>query len=148
MRFHPLFSDELGLVASPHHPIAQLKKIRPQDLADQKLVLYSRASSTWNLLERQFARLRLPIRDPIELGSIEAIKELVKLGLGIALLARWVCERELKEGSLIYLPMPRAKLVRHWCVGAAVGRTLSVAEQTFTNLCKSASKRLTESQNK
>jgi LysR family transcriptional regulator, low CO2-responsive transcriptional regulator len=142
LQFHPLFTDEMGLIASPHHPLSQLKKIRTQDLTDQKLVLYSRSSSTWNLLERQFAKLRLPLRDPIELGSIEAIKELVKLGLGIAVLAKWVCERELSEGSLVFMHMPGAKLTRTWCVGAPSGKTLSVAEQTFTSLCKAASKRL------
>lgn len=142
LQFHSLFSDELGLVMSPHHPVARLGRIRVQDLADQKLVLYSRASSTWNMLERQFAKLRMPLRDPIELGSIEAIKELVKLGLGIAVLAKWVCERELAEGSLIYSPMPGSKLIRNWCIGAPAGKTLSVAEQTFTSLCKAASKRL------
>lgn len=146
LQFHSLFSDELSLVASPYHPISQLKKVRPQDLADQKLVLYSRASSTWHLLERHFARLKVPVRDPIELGSIEAIKELVKLGLGIAVLARWVCERELEEGSLIHLPLPGTRIARQWCIGAVSGRTLSVAEQTFTSLCKAASKRLTQLQ--
>ncbi len=142
LQFHPLFNDELGLVASPYHPISKIKKVRSQDLAAHKLVLYSRASSTWNLLERHFARLKLPMRDPIELGSIEAIKELVKLGLGIAVLARWVCEREIAEGSLVYLPMPGTKLTRQWCVGISAGRSPSVAEQTFINLCKAASKRL------
>jgi LysR family transcriptional regulator, low CO2-responsive transcriptional regulator len=143
LQYHALFSDELGLVASPHHPICSLKKVRAQDLANHKLVLYSRASSTWNLLERHFAKLKVPIRNPIELGSIEAIKELLKLGLGIALLARWVCQRELNEGSLVYLPMPGAKLVRNWCIGIQAGRTLSVAEQTFTSLCRAAASRLT-----
>jgi DNA-binding transcriptional LysR family regulator len=142
LQYHPLFSDELGLVASPYHPISMLKKVRAQDLANQKLVLYSRASGTWNLLERHFARLKLPMRDPIELGSIEAIKELVKLGLGIALLAKWVCEREIADGSLVFQPMPGTKLVRHWCIGASAGRDLSVAEETFTSLCRAASKRL------
>jgi LysR family transcriptional regulator, low CO2-responsive transcriptional regulator len=144
LAFHPLFSDELHLVVSPYHPIAQLKKVRPQDLAAEKLVLYSRTSSTWNLLERQFARVRLSMGDPIELGSIEAIKELIKLGLGVSLLARWVCQRELDEGSLVQVPMTGLRLRRHWCVATAAGRTLSVAEQTFTSLCQAASKRLND----
>ncbi len=142
LQYHPLFTDELGLVASPYHPISKLKKVRAQDLVNQKLVLYSRASSTWNQIERHFARSKLQIRDPIELGSIEAIKELVKLGLGIAMLARWVCERELSAGSLVFIPMPGTRLSRHWCIGVAAGKTLSVAEQTFTGLCRAASKRL------
>jgi LysR family transcriptional regulator, low CO2-responsive transcriptional regulator len=144
LHFQTLFTDELGLVVSPYHPLAQLKKVRTQDLAEQKLVLYSRASSTWNLLERQFARLRLPLRDPIELGSIEAIKELVKLGLGVAVLAKWVCQRELSEGSLLHVPMPGSKLFRNWCIGTAATKSLSVAEQTFTSLCQAASKRLAD----
>jgi hypothetical protein len=40
------------------------------------------------------------------------------------------------------VPMPGLRLRRHWCVATVAGRTLSVAEQTFTSLCQAASKRL------
>ena len=63
-------------------------------------------------------RMGAPPRDWIELGETGAIKELVKLGLGISIMARWIVREELEEKSLAYLPLPGAKLRRTWCVAA------------------------------
>ncbi|MBC7783626.1 MAG: LysR family transcriptional regulator [Burkholderiales bacterium] len=136
---YPLFEDELGLVVNPLHPIARLPKVRPQDLTDQRLVLYSRVSTTWRLVERHWSRLRQPMNDPIELGSIEAIKELVKLGLGISVLAKWVIGPQLADGSLVWRPLPGPRLKRRWVVGTQPNRVLSLAEKTFVELLRQCS---------
>jgi LysR family transcriptional regulator, low CO2-responsive transcriptional regulator len=139
--FHALFDDQLGLVVSPMHRLSTIKKLRKQDLAGEKFVLYSRTSVTWRIVEQNFAKLGIPIRDSIELGSIEAIKELVKLGLGVAVLAAWVCQREIDEGSLTWLPIPGRTLSRHWAIASPAGRRLSQAQQTFVHLCQDVAKR-------
>jgi LysR family transcriptional regulator, low CO2-responsive transcriptional regulator len=36
----------------------------------------------------------MSLPDWIELGSMEVIKELVKLGLGVSLMAKWICRQE------------------------------------------------------
>ena len=77
-----------------------------------------------------------PLRDPIELGSMEAIKELVKLGLGVSIVAQWIARAEINERSLVWLHLPGGQLKRTWCIAAAAGRKLSVAEQTFVGLCQ------------
>jgi LysR family transcriptional regulator, low CO2-responsive transcriptional regulator len=140
--FHPLFRDELGLVMSRVHPLAGRKRVAIEDLAKEKWVLYSRASATWQLVEQHFARHQVHLREPIELGSIEAIKELVKLGLGMTVLSQWVCQREVEEGSLQWRSLPGSKLARQWCVAAEAGKKLSIAQQTFVSLCQAASVRL------
>ena len=70
-----------------------------------------------------------------EFGSIEAIKELVKLGLGVSILAPWTCRKELEEGSLATLPLGRRKLKRQWGILHWRGRRFSLAEETFIGLC-------------
>ena len=74
----------------------------------------------------------------IEVGSMEATKELVKLGLGVSILAKWVARKEIEEGSLVALPLGRRKLQRRWGILSWRGRRLSLAEETFIGLCKSA----------
>ncbi len=136
---YDLFQDELGLVLNPLHPLAKLPKIRPQDLVDQRLVLYSAMSTTWRMVERHWSRMRIPLNDPIELGSIEAIKELVKLGLGISVLARWVIEPQLADGSLVWRPMPGTTMRRKWVVGTKPHHHLNFAEKTFVELLRQCS---------
>lgn len=134
--FHDLFTDELRLMVSPLHPWAKAGKADKRQLADQQLVLYSRTSATSRMVERYFNKLQAPLRDWIELGDFGAIKELVKLGLGISVSAEWVAQPEIDEGSLVLLPLPGARLRRSWCIATTTGRKLSVAEQTFIGLCQ------------
>jgi DNA-binding transcriptional LysR family regulator len=65
---------------------------------------------------------------------MEAIKELVKIGLGVSVLAEWVARAELAEGSLVWLGLPGPRLRRTWSV-ATTDRPLTLAEQTFVGLC-------------
>jgi DNA-binding transcriptional LysR family regulator len=74
----------------------------------------------------------------IELGSMEAIKELVKLGLGVSILAPWIARREIEEGALVALSLGRRKLERRWGILHWRGKRLNLAEETFIGLCESA----------
>ena len=78
----------------------------------------------------------------IELGNIEAIKELVKLGLGISILAPWVAEKELAAGSLVALPLGKRKLQRRWGILLRKEQRLTLAQETFVGLCEAAAENL------
>ena len=139
-----LFDDELGFVVSAWHPWAKAGRVDRKDLARQRMVFYSRNSSTFRIVERFFVRMKTPLPDWIELGSMEAIKELVKLGLGVSMMARWICRAELAQRSLVWLAAPGGRLPRTWCVACQAGRKLSIAEQTFIGLCGDAAGHLAE----
>ncbi|MFT3787614.1 MAG: LysR family transcriptional regulator [Tepidisphaeraceae bacterium] len=130
-----LFHDQLGLVTHPLHRWATSGSLKLEEVERESFILYARSSMTFAIVESHFARLRRPIRDSIELGSIEAIKELVKLGLGVSVLAPWVMTRELSEGSLHWQKLPGPPLRRSWVI-AAPKREASLAEQTFIELCR------------
>ena len=142
LQFHRLFDDELLLAVSPLHPWAKAGKVDRRELSDQQMVLYSRNSATFKLVERHFAKLQAPLRNWIELGDIGAMKELVKLGLGISVMAPWVAAPEVRDGSLVLLPLPGPKLKRPWCIASVTGRALSIAEQTFIGLCQAVAARI------
>ena len=136
LSYTDLFTDELGVLVSPLHPWAKAGRADRRQLADQRLIVYSRRSATFRLLERYLAKAGVPLRDFIELGSMEAIKELVKMGLGVGVAAAWVARPELAERSLVWLPLPGGRLTRTWAVAAPAARDLTVAEQTFVGLCQ------------
>lgn len=142
--FHPLFEDELHLMVSPLHPWAKAGRVDREQLPDQQMVLYGRGSATARMVERHFVKLGVPLRDYIELGDIGAIKELVKLGLGISVSADWVAWPEMDEGSLVLLPMPGGKLKRRWGIAVTSGKKLSLAEQTFIGLCQAVAAKFSD----
>lgn len=144
LQYHDLFVDELGFVVSPLHPWAKTGKADRRELRDQRMVLYSRNSATFHLVDRYLTRMGAPPRDWIELGETGAIKELVKLGLGISIMAEWIVRPELAEKSLAFVPLTGGKLRRSWCLASLAGRQLSVAEQTFAGLCQSVGSQLSK----
>ncbi|MEI8194692.1 MAG: LysR family transcriptional regulator [Phycisphaerae bacterium] len=144
LHFTPLFEDELGFLVSALHPWARAGKVDRRQIAGQHYVLYSRSSATFRTIERYFARIKTPLQDWTELGSMEAIKELVKLGLGVSITASWIARAELAEKSLAWLPLPGPRTRRSWCVAYRAGREISIAEHTFIGLCQSVASHLME----
>jgi DNA-binding transcriptional LysR family regulator len=140
--YHELFTDDLLFLVSPLHPWAKAGRVERSQMASQRMVLYSRGSTTFQILERYFAKMRVPLHDWIELGEMGAIKELVKLGLGVSVMAPWAARAEIAEKSLVVLPPPGGHLKRNWSIATPRGHTLSVAEQTFIGLCQSVSANL------
>lgn len=140
--FRALFKDELRFLTGPLHPWARAGRAEQSDIPRERFILYARRSYTSDLIETYFRREAVVLPTFIELSNIEAIKELVKLGLGISILAPWVARRELAEGSLIDLPLGSRKLQRSWGVLFRQGQRLSLAQETFIGLCAAVSNNL------
>jgi DNA-binding transcriptional LysR family regulator len=138
LEFHPLFNDDLQFIVSPRHPWAQAGRVERGEIPRQNYILYSKHSITFRLIEDYFRHEDMVLNTIIEAGSMEATKELVKLSLGISILAPWIAKKEIAEGSLVALPLSRRKLQRHWGILHWRGRRLSLAEETFVGLCESA----------
>lgn len=137
--FLPVFTDELAFIASPLHPWAQAGEVARAEVAKQNLIIYRKSSHTFRLVDDYFRKEDVVLNTVIELGSMEAIKEMVKLGLGVSIMAPWIAQKELRDGSLVALPLGRRKLKREWGILHWRGRRLTLAEETFVGLCRSAS---------
>ena len=140
--FRTMFTDELKFIVSPLHPWAKLGRAPREEIAQQSYVLYNKHSYTFRMIERYFGDQDIVLRSFIELGSMEAIKELVKLGLGVSILAPWIARDELEKQSLVALPLGKRKLKRHWGICLWRGRRLSLPEETFIGLCQTATTEL------
>ena len=136
--FHPLFTDELTFLVGAMHPWAREGHVVRGEIPKQSYVLYNKNSYTFRMVRDYFNQEDMVLNTVIELGSMEAIKELVKLGLGVGILAPWIAQKELQEKSLVALPLGRRKMKRNWGVIHWRGRRLSLAEETFLGLCKAA----------
>ena len=137
LEFHPLFTDELFFVVSAAHPWARQGRVDRAEIPRQNHILYNKGSVTFRLIEEYFRREQIVLNTVLEVGSMEATKELVKLGLGVSILAPWIARREIEEGSLVALPLGRKKLTRRWGILQWSGRRLTLAEETFVGLCRS-----------
>ncbi len=137
LAFVPLFVDEMRFLLAPAHPWARAGRVQHETMENETLILYNQTSYTFRLVKEYFRAAGMPLADFLELGSMEAIKELVKIGLGVGVLAPWVARAELATGALVSLPLGRRKLRRRWGVAHLRGRRLSLGEETFVGLCSS-----------
>jgi DNA-binding transcriptional LysR family regulator len=96
----PVFDDELVLVASRGHPFARRGKVRLQELAEDRLILFDRASSYYDLTSSLLRQAGVVPESVIELDNVEAAKKMVIEGLGVALLPRMALLAELRARSL------------------------------------------------
>ena len=140
LAFQPLFEDELRMLVSPAHPWARLGSVPRDGLAKETLVHYNKSSYTFRLVSDFLREEGCPPSQVIELGSMDAIKELVKIGLGVGVLASWVARAEIESGALIALPFGRRQLRRRWCVAYLKGRKLPLGEETFVGLCQTVTR--------
>jgi len=134
--FDPVFEDELMFLMSPRHPWADAGAVNRREVPQQNYILYDRNSYTFRLVDDYFRQDRQVLNTFIELGSMEAIKELVKLNLGISIVAPWIAREELQAGTLVALPLGKRKLRRQWGIVRWRSRSLNLAEETFVALCR------------
>jgi LysR family transcriptional regulator, low CO2-responsive transcriptional regulator len=125
---------ELLVVASPFHRLASRSTIPLHDLQDETLLMRERESVTRLATELQFAQAGVPIPASLELGNIEATKEGVAAGLGIAVLPYESVAFELRNGDLVVLGVQSFPLQRQWYVVNVKGRRLSLAAKALRQL--------------
>lgn len=136
LQVRQLFRDELLLTMAPAHPWVTARAIPRADIPHQSLLLYQHASLTAQLVNEHFrAEGQMPM-NIMEIGSIPAIKELVKLNVGVAILAPWTCAHELKQRTLHMRPLGASPLSRSWCMVSLAGREFNEIEETFLRLCR------------
>lgn len=127
--FDPIFQDELRFVMLPSHPWATATEVTEADIRNATLILANKATRTYQLVMGYFRSARIGVQRCIELGSIESIKELVKNGLGVGIVAEWPIRSELIRGELVSRPLGRHPLSRQWYVVSLRGRGLNPVEE-------------------
>ena len=92
IEFVPCFNDELRFVVSPDHPWAKNEKVNWDLAHSENFILYNRTSYTFRMLTDYFDKLGMRLSSSVEISSPEASKELIKVGMGVGILANWAVE--------------------------------------------------------
>lgn len=126
------FADNpLVLVAPPNHPLVGKKRIAPQRLINEPFIMREPGSGTRLTAERFFSSHGVQLRNRLEVGSNEAIKQTVAGGLGLAVLSATTVVSELALGELVQLDVQGFPLIRRWHVVYPRGKRLSPAALAF-----------------
>ncbi|MBU5347816.1 LysR family transcriptional regulator [Paenibacillus lautus] len=137
-----LCRDDLTLICSPDHPLAKTDSLQPEQIIRTPFALHGTESSTRQLTDLWLAQHGLHMRSPVELDSLEAIKQLVLLGDHISFMSRMAVQREQQEGLLHVLPIPGHQASRHIYSVRNRDRLPSVQIQRFQEVLREVGKQL------
>ena len=124
-------NNPLVLVAPPNHPLVGQTGVSPLRLKDEPFILREPGSGTRLTAERFFAGHGMALKNRLEVGSNEAIKQTVAGGLGLAVLSATTVVSELALGELVMLDVVGFPLIRRWHVVYPKGKKLSAAAVAF-----------------
>lgn len=130
-----LCKDELVVITAPQHPWARRRHVQWSDLATQVLITYNHASETFQMIQRELHKRGVSIHESMEVCHGAAVMEMVKVGLGVALLPRWVIRDEVRSGALTALPLGRGGVKRQWVIAYAKATILSAYDHAFIRMC-------------
>lgn len=103
--------EPLVLVAEPSHPLCSSDHLGVTELDGQFLIVTEQGCTYRAAFEQLLGQHGVTYHIHHEFGSLEAIKQCVSYGLGIALLPRMAVTRELAEHTLIALPFTHPDII-------------------------------------
>jgi DNA-binding transcriptional LysR family regulator len=130
-----LSQDELVVIVAPSHPWARRRRLQWSDLATQVFITYNQASETFQKIQRELHDRGITIKETMEVQHGAAVAEMVKVGLGVAMVPRWVAREDLRAGSLIALSLGRGGLKRQWVIAHVKNAPLPAYSHDFIQLC-------------
>jgi LysR family transcriptional regulator for metE and metH len=109
-----LFEDELVAILSPEHRLARRRSLSPQDFVAERLITYSLPIQQLGIYKQFLHPAGVTPARISRVDLTEAIVEMVKANLGIAILARWAIARHLNAATLKALPLGDRGFHRKW----------------------------------
>jgi DNA-binding transcriptional LysR family regulator len=142
-----IFAEQpLVFIAAPDHPLANKKRIDPQRLAEETLLIREPGSGTRGALERFLELHHVTAGATMELGSNETIKQAVMAGLGLSFISEHTIGLERSVGRLVKLNITGTPVKRQWRLVYRTDKRLMPAAIAFVEFMDSEGSRLIEAQ--
>ncbi|QSQ27569.1 LysR family transcriptional regulator [Pyxidicoccus parkwayensis] len=109
-----IFTDEVAFIMSTSHPLASRKALTRDDLKETTLLTGRTppAETQW-FMKRVFGRERPRLRFE-QLPLTEAILDVARAGMGVAVLSEWIASPHLGRGDLVAKRLASGPLRRPW----------------------------------
>lgn len=99
-----LREEQLVIIAHPDHRFAGKEEIRLEDIESESLILTEDGCTYRAMLLKLLRSGHIGYRLAYEFGNLEAIKQCVTYGLGIALLPRIAVAEAVRQGQVVAIP--------------------------------------------
>jgi len=128
---HAFLDNPLVLISSLSHPLAKKRKLTYADIADEPFVLREPGSGTRRACNAHFERTRFRPKVRMEVGSNEAIKQVVAGGLGLSVISIHALAPVHQEEGLAVLRHEHFPIQSTWSAIYPRGKRLSPVAVEF-----------------
>jgi DNA-binding transcriptional LysR family regulator len=118
--------DPMSIVVAPTHPLAQMKKVSVQHLADYPALLPDEKTYTHGIVKQAFGKLGLQPHVRLATNYLETLKMLVSIGLGWSALPD-----SMVDETIVKLKVPEIHLARRLGLVWHERRSLSNAAEAM-----------------
>jgi DNA-binding transcriptional LysR family regulator len=129
--------DELLLIVPPRHAWAKRREIPTSALTGVPVLMREQGSATRLVTERTLRQAGVKFSTAMELDHIEAIKQAVMAGLGVAFVSMYAVRGEIATRRLCALRLKGLRVRRHFHVIHNEARTLTASGRAFMALLES-----------
>ncbi|MDJ0741696.1 MAG: LysR family transcriptional regulator [Gammaproteobacteria bacterium] len=130
----PLTTDRIVLVARHDHPLAQRRRVRIQDLADQAFVAFEAGSALRQIIDGKLREAGVEVNVVMELRSIPAILRMVLTTGNLAFVSQLGMAQ---QRDVVEVGVPGLRIERRLAVIARRSGMLSPAAAAFTRRLQS-----------
>jgi DNA-binding transcriptional LysR family regulator len=131
-----VYLDELVFVVPPKHPLASAKQISIRQLGAESFVAHIVSSPYREKVIQLFKTHNTPLHMDLELPTLQAIKQFVAMGHGVALVPGISVEAELARGELVGIPVRELQLKRKLRLIYRKDANLSHAAKAFLKVAE------------
>ena len=134
--FIPLSQEELVIIVPANHPLTAKRKVSPQELAKEPLIMKETGSGTRKRVSMFFEHHHCSPNTLMETSNTEFIKQLVQKGEGISILVKACVAVEIEEGKLATVPLLGQRIYLDVSFAHLKNQPLSVPARAFEKVLK------------
>jgi DNA-binding transcriptional LysR family regulator len=108
----PWRQEEMVLAASPHHPLAQLDRVMPEDLNGVEFIGFDEDLPIHREVDRFLREHGVQVAESLHFDNLQMIKEAVAHREGVSILPARILRDEVMQGRLAAIPIVAAELYR------------------------------------
>jgi DNA-binding transcriptional LysR family regulator len=108
VRWTPVYSEPIVLLANANMVPASV----PELLKTQRFLRFDRTQRTGVVIDRAIRKQRFKVNEFLELNSLEGIAELVRQGIGVAVVPLLRRSSWMRDDALRVLPLPQSEVKR------------------------------------
>lgn len=135
-----VYHDELVFVVPPRHPLATSKQVSIRQLGAESFVAHIVPSPYREKVIEQFKVHKTPLHMGLELPTLQAIKQFVASGNGVAFLPEISVEGEITRGELVRIPVRELQLKRKLRLIYRKGAAPSHAARAFLKVAEAVAR--------